>query len=188
MSTEEVSWFVDDTIARAVQGVRGVAQVKREGGVNREIRVSLDPERLTALGITAAEVSRQLRATNVDVSGGRGQLGTQEQTIRTLAGAANMEQLGNTRIALSNGRYVRLSDLGTVTDGAAEQRVFARLDGKPVVAFGVYRAKGFSDVVVYDRVGEELKSSRRAIPPSPSPRSTPRCATPSPITSRPCTR
>ncbi|MGU3492638.1 efflux RND transporter permease subunit [Xanthobacteraceae bacterium A53D] len=156
MTTEEISWFVDDTIARTLQGVRGVAQVKREGGVEREIRVALDPERLMALGITAAEVSRQLRATNVDLSGGRGELGTQEQSIRTLAGATTVEALGDTRIALSNGRYVRLKDLGTVTDGAAEQRVFARLDGKPVVAFGIYRAKGFSDVVVYDRATEEL--------------------------------
>ncbi|GGF84806.1 ABC transporter permease [Azorhizobium oxalatiphilum] len=164
MTTEEISWFVDDTIARTLQGVRGVAQVKREGGVDREIRVALDPERLMALGVTAAEVSRQLRSTNVDLSGGRGQLGTQEQSIRTLAGATTVEALGDTRIVLSNGRYVRLKDLGTVTDGATEQRVFARLDGKPVVAFGIYRAKGFSDVVVYDRAVEEVKALMAAHP------------------------
>ncbi|MFG1302437.1 efflux RND transporter permease subunit [Xanthobacter sp. V3C-3] len=156
MTTEDMSWFVDDTIARALQGVRGVAQVKREGGLDREIRIALDPDRLMALGITAAEVSRQLRATNLDVSGGRGEVGTQEQSIRTLAGAPTVEALAETRIALSNGRSVRLGDLGQVVDGAAEQRVFARLDGKSVVAFGVYRAKGFSDVTVYDRVTEEL--------------------------------
>ncbi len=164
MTPEELSWFVDDTIARTLQGVRGVAQVKREGGVDREIRVALDPERLMAMGVTAAEVSRQLRATNVDVSGGRGQVGTQEQSIRTLAGAATVEALADTRIVLSNGRYVRLKDLGTVTDGATEQRVFARLDGKPVVAFGVYRAKGFSDVVVYDRTSEEVHKLLGAYP------------------------
>ncbi len=151
MNAEELSWFVDDTVARALQGIRGVAQVKREGGVVREIRVSLDPDRLMSLGITAAEVSRQLRATNLDVSGGRGEVGTQEQSIRTLAGAADMDQLGDTRIVLTNGRYVRLKDLGTVYDGAAEPRTFARLDGRPVVAFGVYRAKGFSDVTVFDQ-------------------------------------
>ncbi len=164
MTPEELSWFVDDTIARTLQGVRGVAQVKREGGVDREIRVALDPERLMAMGVTAAEVSRQLRATNLDVSGGRGQVGTQEQSIRTLAGAATVEALADTRIVLSNGRYVRLKDLGTVTDGATEQRVFARLDGKPVVAFGVYRAKGFSDVVVYDRTAEEVQKLLAAYP------------------------
>ncbi|MFS8036782.1 efflux RND transporter permease subunit [Xanthobacter sp. AM11] len=164
MSTEELSWFVDDTLARALQGVRGVAQVKREGGVDREIRIALDPDRLMALGITAAEVSRQLRATNMDVSGGRGEVGTQEQSIRTLAGAPTVEALAETRIALSNGRSVRLGDLGRVIDGAAEQRVFARLDGKSVVAFGVYRAKGFSDVTVYDRVGEALKTLAAAHP------------------------
>ncbi|WP_127088514.1 efflux RND transporter permease subunit [Aquabacter cavernae] len=164
LSTEELSWFVDDTVARALQGVRGVAQVKRQGGLAREIRVSLDPDRLMALGITAAEVSRQLRATNVDVSGGRGEVGTQEQSIRTLAGAATVDELADTRIVLSNGRHVRLKDLGTVYDGAEEARSFARLDGRPVVAFGVFRAKGFSDVVVYDRVAEAVKELQEANP------------------------
>ena len=157
LSPEELSWFVDDTVARAIQGIRGVAQVKRGGGVDREIRVSLDPDRLMALGITAAEVSRQLKATNLDVSGGRGEVGTQEQSIRTLAGASTVDALADMRIVLSNGRYVRLKDLGRVYDGASEPRVFARLDGRPVVTFGVYRAKGFSDVVVEERVQAEVK-------------------------------
>ncbi|WP_296580782.1 efflux RND transporter permease subunit [Xanthobacter sp.] len=164
MTTEQVSWFIDDTLARALQGVRGVAQVKRQGGVDREIRISLNPDRLMSLGITAAEVSRQLRATNLDVSGGRGEVGTQEQPIRTLAGASSMEALADTRIVLSNGRSVRLGEIGNVVDGAAEQRVFARLDAKSVVAFGVYRAKGFSDVTVYDHVTEELAKLRAAHP------------------------
>ncbi|WP_454916298.1 efflux RND transporter permease subunit [Xanthobacter sediminis] len=164
MTTEEISWFVDDTVARALQGVRGVAQVKRDGGLNREIRIALDPDRLMSLGITAAEVSRQLRATNLDVSGGRGEVGTQEQSIRTLAGAGSVDDLAETRVVLSNGRYVRLKDLGTVTDGAAEPRVFARLNGKNVVAFGVYRAKGYSDVSVYDLVQTALGTLRAQFP------------------------
>ncbi|QFR33650.1 efflux RND transporter permease subunit [Ancylobacter sp. TS-1] len=158
MTPEELSWFVDDTVIRALQGVRGVAQVKREGGVEREIRISLDPDKLAALGVTAADVNRQLAATNVDLAGGRGEIGTQEQSVRTLGGATTVADLAETRIALPGGRHVRLADLGSVTDGAAEPRIFARLDGKPVVAFGVYRAKGFSDVVVAERADEALRA------------------------------
>lgn len=57
MTLEELSWFIDDTVARKLQGVRGVAQVSRVGGLKREIRVSLNPERLLALGVTAGEVN-----------------------------------------------------------------------------------------------------------------------------------
>ncbi|GBD49141.1 efflux RND transporter permease subunit [Methylopila sp. Yamaguchi] len=156
MTPEELSWFVDDRIVRALQGVRGVAQVKREGGVDREIRVALDPARLQALGVTAADVNAQLRATNVDLAGGRGEVGAQEQTVRTLAGALTVERLAEARISLPGGREVRLSDLGTVRDGSAEPRAAARLDGKPIVAFGVYRAKGFSDVVVAEAAKAKL--------------------------------
>ncbi|MCK0197861.1 efflux RND transporter permease subunit [Ancylobacter sp. 6x-1] len=162
MTPDELSWFVDDTVIRALQGVRGVAQVKREGGVDREIRISLDPDKLAALGVTAADVNSQLAATNVDLAGGRGEIGTQEQSVRTLGGAPTVAELAETRIALpatatTTARQVRLADLGTVTDGAAEPRVFARLDGKPVVAFGIYRAKGFSDVVVAERAEAALR-------------------------------
>lgn len=169
MTPEELSWFVDDTLVRALQGVRGVAQVKREGGVEREIRISLDPDKLAALGVTAADVNRELAATNVDLAGGRGEIGTQEQSVRTLGGASTVEDLAETRISLpatggGGTRYVRLADLATVTDGAAEPRIFARLDGKPVVAFGIYRAKGFSDVVVAENAEKALQDLEKRHP------------------------
>ncbi|MCB4767195.1 efflux RND transporter permease subunit [Ancylobacter sp. Lp-2] len=169
MTPDELSWFVDDTVIRALQGVRGVAQVKREGGVDREIRISLNPDKLAALGVTAADVNRQLVATNVDLAGGRGEIGTQEQSVRTLGGALTVADLAETRISLpatatSSSRQVRLADLATVTDGAAEPRIFAQLDGKPVVAFGIYRAKGYSDVDVANRVEEALRQLEAAHP------------------------
>jgi HAE1 family hydrophobic/amphiphilic exporter-1 len=157
-TVEQVSWFVDDVIAGALQGVRGVAQVKRAGGVDREIRISLLPDRLMALGITAPDVNEQLRATNVDLTGGRGEVGPQEQTIRMLAGAATVEELANSTIVLPGGRKTKLKEIATVTDGAAEARSFASLDGQPVVTFGIYRAKGFSDVAVAEAVAKKLQA------------------------------
>jgi multidrug efflux pump subunit AcrB len=157
-TADQVSWFVDDVIAGALQGVRGVAQVKRAGGVDREIRVSLLPDRLMALGITASDVNEQLRATNVDLTGGRGEVGSQEQAIRILAGAATLEQLANSTIVLPGGRKTKLNEIATVTDGAADARSFASLNGQPVVTFGIYRAKGFSDVAVAEAVAKKLQA------------------------------
>jgi len=90
---EELSWFVDDVVMRALQGVRGVSQIERFGGAEREIRIALDPDRLLAFGITAGDVNRQLRATNVDLAGGRGEIGGREQAIRTLAGKQSLPDL-----------------------------------------------------------------------------------------------
>jgi len=160
----QASWFVDDVIAGTLEGVRGVAQVKRAGGVNREIRVSLLPDRLMALGITALDVNEQMRATNVDLTGGRGEVGSREQTIRMLAGAEAIEELANRTIALPGGRKARLNEIATVTDGAAETRSFARLNGKPVVTFGIYRAKGFSDVAVSEAVAKKLQELTKTYP------------------------
>ena len=107
-----------------LQSIHGVGEVRRFGGVDREIRVALDPEKLLALGVTAATVNEQVRANNVDLGGGRGELSGQEQAIRTLAGARKLEDLAALPIALPGGRRVRLDELATVTDGAAEPRTF----------------------------------------------------------------
>ena len=159
---EQLSWFVDDVVKRALQGVRGVAQVERIGGVDREILVSLDPDRLQAVGLTALDVSRRLRGSNVDLAGGRAEIGRNDQAIRTLAGARTLNDLAGTMISLPAGGEVRLDDLGTVTDTIADRRTFARFDGEPVVALGIKRSKGASDVVVAKAVEkriDELKAS-----------------------------
>ena len=184
MTVEQLSWFVDDTVARELQSLKGVGDVNRYGGVDREIRVALNPQKLLALGVTAEQVNEQVRQDNVDLGGGRGELGGQEQAIRTLAGANRLDELKALPIALSGGRRVRLDELGTVTDDAAEARTFARLFDQPIVAFAVTRAKGASDVTVDRDVATNLSRSRSAIRRSSSPRSTPRSTTNSAATIR----
>jgi hydrophobic/amphiphilic exporter-1 (mainly G- bacteria), HAE1 family len=164
MTLEQLSWHVDDVIKRDLQGLKGVGRVERNGGVDREIRIFLDPDRLLALGITAADVNRQVRATNVDIGSGRGEVGGQEQAIRILASARGVEQLSNTKIMLAGGRDVRLKDLGRVIDDATEPRSFARLNGEPVVSFAVFRSKGASEMSVATVVEKKLAELSTARP------------------------
>jgi hydrophobe/amphiphile efflux-1 (HAE1) family protein len=161
---EQLSWFVDDVVKRALQGLRGVGQVERIGGVDREILVSLDPDRLQAVGLTAADISARLLQNNVDLAGGRAEIGGRDQSIRTLAGATTLEALAGTTFSLLAGGEVRLDDLGVVTDTVADPRYFTRLDGDPVVAFAVYRAKGASDVRVANAVAERVEEISKANP------------------------
>src|SRR2546430_1698687 len=161
---EQLSYFVDDVVKRALQGVRNVAQVERIGGVEREILVSLDPDRLQAAGLTAVNVSQSLRGTNVDLAGGRAEIGKNDQAIRTLAGAKTLNELAETMIPLFGGGEVRLVDLGTVTDAIADRRTFARFNGEPVVALGIKRSKGASDVVVAAAVQKRIDALKVAYP------------------------
>jgi hydrophobe/amphiphile efflux-1 (HAE1) family protein len=161
---EQLSYFVDDVVKRALQGVRNVAQVERIGGVEREILVSLDPDRLQAAGLTAVDVSHRLRGTNVDLAGGRAEIGKNDQAIRTLAGAKTLNDLAGTMISLPTGGEVRLDDLGTVTDTIGDRRTFARFNGEPVVALGIKRSKGASDVVVAAAVQKRIDALKIAYP------------------------
>lgn len=144
----DLSWFVDDVLSRQLLAVPGVQKVQRLGGVEREVKVELQAERLQALGITADQVNAQLVQGNINVPGGRTRLAGSEQSIRTLGSASTVQALGETPIALSEGRWTRLADLATVHDGASEARSRARLDGQEVVGFAVFRAKGSSDTRV----------------------------------------
>ncbi|WP_103172297.1 efflux RND transporter permease subunit [Paracoccus sp. SY] len=155
-SLESLSKFVDDVIGRELSTVDGVGKTSRIGGAAREIKVELDPDRLLAHGLTAADVSNQLRARNIDLGGGRGDLAGREYSIRTLGAADSVEQLAAAPISIADGRTIRLDQLGQVIDGPAEERSFALLDGQPVVAFGIYRTTGASDLGAGNAAKERL--------------------------------
>ena len=164
MSDRAISWFIDNTVTKRLLTVPGVAQVSRYGGVDREIRVELDPARMQALGITAAQVNSQLTNLNIDLPGGRADLGNGEQTIRVLGGAQTAWQLAQTQIALPGGRFARLGSIATVRDGAAEVRSIEKFNGQPAISFGVQRAPGTSDVAVLKGVQQELAKIRKEFP------------------------
>ncbi len=156
MTPEQLSWSIDNTITKRLLGVRGIAQVQRIGGADREIRVELDPARLQALGLTAFEVNEQLRQLNLDAPGGRAQVGGGEQAIRVLGGAKSAEALADTLIIVPGGKSVRLREIADVHDGVAETRSLARLNGRPATAFQLYKSKGVSDVSTAEGVAAEL--------------------------------
>ena len=161
---EELSWFVDDTLTRALQGRPGIGRIDRYGGANREIRVELDPVKLGSHGITALAVSQQLALTNANVGSGKAELGVGEQSIRTLGNQDTVIALANATIALPSGRHVRLSELGDVIDTYEEPKSFGRRDGEPTVVFSVYRAKGASEVSVAETTQTALAEVQSKYP------------------------
>ncbi|MDT8989340.1 efflux RND transporter permease subunit [Curvibacter sp. APW13] len=164
MDEEALSWFVDNTIARTLLGVKGVGAVARVGGVNREVQVALDPVKLQSLGATAADVSRQLRQVQTESAGGRADLGGSEQPMRTLATVATVDELRQLELSLPSGKSVRLDELASVTDTVAEPRSVAMLNGKRVVGFEVSRSKGASEIEVGAGVQKALDALKAQHP------------------------
>ena len=150
MTLEQLSWFVDDTVARRLLAVEGMASVSRNGGVNREIRVVLDPAKMQSLGVSASQINSVLRQQNINASGGQSQIAGSRQSVRVLGNATDAFELSQTQISLGAGRSIKLADVAEVTDGFSEQKAMAFAGGKQVVTFGMSRAKGASDVTVFD--------------------------------------
>lgn len=157
LNEEQLSWFVDDVVGKAVLGVRGVGRFERLGGVEREVRIEVDPLRMTALGVTAADVSRAFRQIQQESSGGRGQLGGKEQSIRTIATVRTASELADLRVALPDGSHFRLSQIASIVDGQTDASQAALLDGQHVVGFSVYRARGYDEVRLAQGVREAVR-------------------------------
>ena len=157
MGLEQLSWYIDNTISKRLLAIPGMANVSRGGGVSREIRIILDPVKMQAHGITAAQVNAQLRQTNMNAAGGRAEIAGSEQSVRVLGNAASARDLGEKNISVGDGRTIKLSSIATVRDLYAEQRNVALMNGRQVLSFSIEKAKGSSDVTVWEAAEKEMK-------------------------------
>jgi multidrug efflux pump subunit AcrB len=149
MTMEQLSWFVDDTVSKRLMAIQGMGAVERSGGVDREIRVILDPARMQAQGVTAAQINNVLRQVNLNAAGGKAEIAGSRQSVRVLGNAVDAYALSQTQISLGD-RTVKLADVASVSDGFSEQSRIGKIDGKQVVSFSIARAKGASDLTVFD--------------------------------------
>ncbi|HET8882604.1 MAG TPA: efflux RND transporter permease subunit [Solimonas sp.] len=164
MDETDLSWFVDNIVSKAIMPIIGVGKVSRFGGVQREVRVELDPVKLQAYGVTAGEVSRQINSMQQEAPGGRGDLGGLEQAVRTIGTVQTAQELANLSLPFADGRRIRLGQIATVRDTVAEPRQAATLDGKPVISFRAYRANGSAEAEVATAIAQEVDALGKKYP------------------------
>jgi multidrug efflux pump subunit AcrB len=154
----ELSWFIDNDLTKALLSVSGVGDVSRIGGIDREVHIDLDPVVMTSLGLSASDVSTQLKSVQVNSSGGRGEVGGTRQTIRTLGAVPSIEELSSLPIPLSSGRQVRLDQVANITDSFSDRSSLAYLNGQPVIGVQVKRSNGYSDTGVAADLDKAMKT------------------------------
>jgi multidrug efflux pump subunit AcrB len=156
MTIEQLSWFIDDTVAKRLLKIEGMAEVSRFGGVDRQIEVILDPARMQSFGVTASQINAVLRQSNLDAAGGLAEIGGTRQSLRVLGNSDTAYALSQTQLQLGGGRTVRLADVAKVRDGYSERTSISEVNGREVVNFAMSRARGASDLTVYDAALEEM--------------------------------
>ena len=170
MSLRELTEIADKQVQRAIQRVDGVGSVELNGGQARQIRVLLDAQKLASHNFTVLDVREALQRENIEAPGGRMINGPQELGLRTLGRVSSADQFAEVMLGTRGGVPIRLRDVASVEDGAAELRTWSALfrqrePGKDVVAIQVLRQSGANTVKVADNVRALVSDLNSQLPP-----------------------
>ncbi|MDX1586748.1 MAG: efflux RND transporter permease subunit, partial [Balneolaceae bacterium] len=156
--------FADEQIKKELESSPGVASVKISGGLEEEIQVAIDQERLSHLGISLDRVTQILGAENINLSGGKLEEGTQQYLVRTLNQFQNVDQIQNVVVTIQEGTPVYLKDIADVSQGYKEREAITRLNGQEAVEIAIYKEGDANTVNVAQGVERNINSSRNNLP------------------------
>ncbi|MGC9328974.1 MAG: efflux RND transporter permease subunit, partial [Candidatus Hinthialibacter sp.] len=150
-------WLID-----RLTSVPGSAGAEIVGGLEREIRVHLDPDRLQAYKITPTQVSKALYEENLETFAGRVTIEPREIIARTMGEFESLEEIENVVIARdSNGEEIYIKDIARVEDSHAEMRINTHYNGKPCVEFKVLKQYAANAMTVAEAVKDRLAELRK---------------------------
>jgi HAE1 family hydrophobic/amphiphilic exporter-1 len=164
LGTRELTRIADDVIKARLQKIGGVGSIDVVGGREREVHVWLNRERLTAYGLTVSDVGNALRAQNLEVPGGRIQIGGQELTVKTKGEVKSAKQLGDLILTAAGGVPIRVSDIARIEDGQEEAASSSNVDGKGAVSLVIRKQSGANTVSVAEKVKAELENIKPGLP------------------------
>jgi len=154
----------DEELKKAIEPVAGVAAVKISGGLEDQIQIEIDPERMARMNIDVAELAARLAAENVNVSAGRLETGNQRYLVRTMNQFTSVEEIAGMIVAERGSRPVYLRDLADVSQGFSERKAVIRLNGREAVELAVYKEGDTNTVGVAEAVIARLESVRAELP------------------------
>jgi HAE1 family hydrophobic/amphiphilic exporter-1 len=155
--------LADEDLRRELESVRGVGEVRIAGGLEQEIRVYLQPDRLRALGVSVSEVMGALRAQNLEAPAGRLERGGTETLVRVTGRITDPAQFNEIIVANRNGTPVRLREVAQVEQGTEDERSLALVNGTRAVSLDVLKISGSNTVEVADGVNAALAEIRERL-------------------------
>lgn len=164
-SLRETTEIAEKKIKRVLETVDGVGEVSLNGARQRQIRVLVDAEKLSACNLTINDVENAIQSENVEIPGGKIRRGEAELGVRTLGRMDAVSQFEDTIVANVKGAPLRVRDLGRVEDGFAEPRSWNLLEGKQAVSLDVRRQSGTNTVEIIAAVKAKLRDIERNLPP-----------------------
>ncbi|WP_414528130.1 efflux RND transporter permease subunit [Nodularia chucula] len=167
LDSRDLRVFSEEELVRELGVVPGVASVNVSGGVQEEVRVNLDLDRLQALGVGLTDVLDELRNRNQDISGGRLLGQNSEPLTRTVGRFQSADEIKNLSFEVSSSldpntqtpivnRRVYLRDFAEVIDGSEQQRIYVLLNGEPSVKISVQKQPDANTINVVDGVKRRL--------------------------------
>ncbi|HVF35107.1 MAG TPA: efflux RND transporter permease subunit [Candidatus Saccharimonadia bacterium] len=156
--------YADEELKKRIEPIEGVAAVKVGGGLEDEIQVDIDQQRLAQLNLSVGEVVERLRSENVNVSGGRIEEGSQRYLVRTINQFANVDEMREMLIKVEGGVPIRIADIATVRQGFKEREAIIRIDGREAVELAVYKEGDANTVGVAEAVKGQLERLRKTLP------------------------
>ena len=154
--------FADEQLKKRLEPVTGVAAVKIGGGLEDEIQVQIDQQKLKQLNLSVGQVIDRLRAENVNVSGGRLDEGSQRYLVRTINQFATVDEIGAMLLSPDGEVTLRLRDVATVQQGFRERESVIRVNGREAVEIAIYKEGDANTVAVAERVQKAVSQLQEA--------------------------
>ncbi|MGB5332469.1 MAG: efflux RND transporter permease subunit [Woeseiaceae bacterium] len=156
--------LAEDRIKTELEAQQGTAAVKVSGGLEDEVQIRVDQQKLSQLGIGIDQVAARIRAENVNLSGGRLEEGDQRFLVRTLNEFQSIEEFRGAIVANVAGRPVYLRDVATVERGYKEREAITRVKGRESVELAVYKEGDENTVQVARRIDQRVERIRESLP------------------------
>ena len=163
---QQLNTYVTNTLRRQIETIDGVGDIRIGGLRNRNIRIEVHPERLSAHGLTVQDLLNAFRNEHVLLPGGFVTSRTQERLLKLDIEYHNPRALQNMVIGYQDGAEIRLSQVADVVDGMADYRSLARRDGTPVVGMGIVKVTGANTVSIVDEVKRRLETDIKPAAPA----------------------
>src|SRR5210317_282958 len=156
--------LAEDRIKTDLEAEEGTAAVKVSGGLEDEIQIQVDQQKLSQLGIGIEQIAQRIRAENVNLSGGRLEEGDQRFLVRTLNEFESVAEFSDAIVAYVAGRPIYLRDIATVERGYKEREAITRVKGREAVELAIYKEGDANTVQVANRLEERLSRVRESLP------------------------